>query len=92
MLGTKYLPQLIDHGLCQDEKPFIIQEVYGLDLAKLADQGPLFLDFVLKVGHNLITAVENFHNLGFLHCDIKPDNFLLDKNNFATQRHMPEFG
>ena len=31
---------------------------------------------IVALGCKLITAIENFHDMGYIHCDIKPDNIM----------------
>lgn len=47
---------------------------------------------MLKVGYHLISAVEQFHQLDMLHCDIKPDNILLDMEHRALLKASSKFG
>ena len=34
------------------------------------------LDQVVSLGVQLINSIEKFHELGFVHCDLKPDNIM----------------
>ena len=36
---------------------------------------------VVGLGIKLIKIIEKFHDLGFVHCDIKPDNILFGLNS-----------
>lgn len=43
-------------------------------------KGPLPINIILKLGIQMIKRIETLHNKYLLHRDIKPDNFMLDKN------------
>lgn len=35
----------------------------------------------MTLGDQMLTCVQKFHDLGFVHCDIKPDNFVMNGSN-----------
>ena len=40
--------------------------------------------FIIKIGLQMTRVLESFHSKGFIHCDIKPNNILISKeDNFA---------
>jgi|SRR3989344_3035193 len=47
------------------------------------------LGTILKFGIDALLILENIHNCGIIHRDIKPNNFLLDTNN---KLHLIDFG
>jgi serine/threonine protein kinase len=50
------------------------------------------LKLVLQIGIQIINLLKVLHEYGFVHRDIKPDNFLLGLNNKAKQIHIIDFG
>jgi serine/threonine protein kinase len=50
----------------------------------------------LKIGIELINKIEMLHKTGYLHCDIKPDNLMVDNkynhNNTKTKIYLIDFG
>ena len=47
---------------------------------------------ITKYFINAINIIENIHNKGVLHRDIKPDNFMLKENNGTTKLYIIDFG
>ena len=62
-----------------------------VDLFKMSDH-QFSLKTVLMIADQLITRVEFIHNKGFLHRDIKPDNFAIGTGNQRNIIHMIDFG
>lgn len=47
---------------------------------------------VLAIAHQLSMALEDVHRRGFVHCDIKCSNMLLEKNNGSLHAVLSDFG
>ena len=63
-----------------------MEVVNGDELLTLVEERPERLKpkLLRKVLHDALTAIEYIHDLGILHRDISPDNFLLDDNDHLT--------
>ena len=50
----------------------------------------------LKIGIELVSNIEKIHKLGLLHCDLKVDNILIDKDSSTSIKknplHIIDFG
>ena len=62
----------------QDSKHYIVMELLAQNLDNLYPQdGSLNLTQACQVGIEMIHAVREFHKLGFIHKDVKLDNFMI---------------
>ena len=57
--------------------PFITFEVLGENLSNLCDV-PMQMKTVRNYSHQILTALEAIHRKNVIHCDIKPDNVMLE--------------
>ncbi|RDV40091.1 serine/threonine protein kinase [Bradymonadaceae bacterium TMQ3] len=59
----------------------VMERVEGQGLnALIAAQGPLSSERVLRVGTQLLSALDGAHTVGILHRDLKPENILIGKD------------
>jgi serine/threonine protein kinase len=50
------------------------------------------LSTVYLIGLQLVTLLEKLHNSGYIHRDIKPNNFLIGRDENIIQLYMMDFG
>ena len=73
----------------QDGTDYLVMEcVEGESLAQRLAKGPLPVDQVLKVGHEMADALDRAHRSGIIHRDFKPGNIMLTK----TGAKLLDFG
>lgn len=94
--GCPYIVRYI-HGGRQDDFNFLVMERLGDNLAELrkraANANGSFSRFTtLKLGIQMIDAVEGCHNLGYIHRDIKPSNFVIGRGATKNQTYLIDFG
>jgi len=65
----------------KEELTYIVIDLLVCSLTTLVKRkGSLSLKLILQIGIQMIKRVETLHSKYLLHRDIKPDNFMLDKN------------
>ena len=73
------------HGIEQDEEQhFIVMELLdGESLADRIRRGPMDIDDVLRLGVQIVDALESAHSKGIVHRDLKPANIFVTSRGQA---------
>jgi serine/threonine protein kinase len=90
--GVSGIPNIVDYfeskKLC-----FMIMQLLGDSLDhKFNNYGKFDLSTVLKLGIKIIGLLENIHDAGYLHRDIKPNNFLVGTGHDYNKIYVMDFG
>jgi serine/threonine protein kinase len=69
-------------GMFTKHHSFFVLQKFGVTVYDIYDLNDSYLKIpdLLKLGLELIKRIEALHGIGYIHRDLKPDNFLLDKN------------
>lgn len=72
----------------------LIMELLGKSLENIFDenQREFNLSTILKLGIDMINIIERFHSKGFIHRDIKPNNFLFNNTKPYNTLYLMDFG
>jgi len=72
---------------------YMVLDLLGESLESLKQRKTVFsLKLVLQIGNQILILLKSLHEHGFVHRDIKPDNFLLGLGNKSNQIHLIDFG
>ncbi|XP_026790229.3 tau-tubulin kinase 2 isoform X1 [Pangasianodon hypophthalmus] len=79
-----------------DRFNYVVMELQGCNLADLrrsTNRGTFTVSTTLRLGRQILQAIESIHSVGFLHRDIKPSNFAMGRFP-CTRRicYMLDFG
>ncbi len=88
--ADRYVVQLLDVGW--DSKPpfYVMEFVEGGSLQQLLEkEGPLPVGEAVEMFREVTTGLLHAHGKGVLHCDLKPDNILLDQDR---KPRLADFG
>jgi Tol biopolymer transport system component/tRNA A-37 threonylcarbamoyl transferase component Bud32 len=79
-----------------DDVDFLVMEcLEGETLAARIERGPLKLDEALRIGAQILSALDAAHSAGVVHRDLKPGNVMLAKSgagSSAPQAKLLDFG
>jgi casein kinase 1 len=87
------IPKIVDYIETQKQNIMIMQ-LLGLDLDELHKKNNCIFDLatVLKIGLDIISLLESLHKTGFIHRDIKPNNFLSGISKESSTLYIMDFG
>jgi serine/threonine protein kinase len=89
LLGTIGIPQVKWYGK-DNNNYYMVIPLLGKSLDQLMNEKKTFsLKLVLQIGIQILYLLKAIHEKKLIHRDIKPDNFLLGKNN---QLYIIDFG
>ncbi|WP_330251034.1 protein kinase [Nocardia sp. NBC_00565] len=79
LTGHPNIVPVLQVGVTASGRPYLVMPYYPLDSldAWIRRQGPLPVETVLWIGVRIAGALENAHQFGIVHRDVKPGNILL---------------
>ena len=90
----KGIPQVKWFGIDDSGKyQYMVLTLLGESLQKIKNKkGSFSLETTLKIGIKIIEIIEQLHENGFVHRDIKCDNFLVGNTNNKNDIYIIDFG
>lgn len=76
------------------EYNILVMELLGSSLENIfqTNSRKLKINTVYQLATDMLSILEHFHNSGFIHRDIKPNNFLFNYNKPYNQLYLMDFG
>lgn len=88
--ADRYVVQLLDVGWDADPPYYVMEYVDGGSLQQfLEKEGPLPVGEAVEMFREIANGLLHAHGKGVLHCDLKPDNILLDQDR---KPRLADFG
>lgn len=82
--GHPGFPKIVDWGITKENSMFIAQEKLGETLFKITKGQKQDLKDTLRCGLYVLETIEALHSLGYIHGDIKADNYMTAKKRNYT--------
>ncbi|XP_037035357.1 tau-tubulin kinase homolog Asator isoform X3 [Bradysia coprophila] len=93
--GKEHVCRFIGCGR-NDRFNYVVMQLHAKNLAELRraqPRGAFSLSTTLRLGIQILKAIETIHSVGFLHRDIKPSNFSMGRLAYNCRRvYMLDFG
>lgn len=93
--GKEHVCRFIGCGR-NDRFNYVVMQLQGKNLAELRraqPRGAFSLSTTLRLGHQILHAINSIHQVGFLHRDIKPSNFSIGRLPSNCRKvYMLDFG
>ncbi|KAK2952549.1 putative Tau-tubulin kinase 1 [Blattamonas nauphoetae] len=92
--GMPHFPKIYHYGTMKEEY-FVTMELLGRNLGSLVRKQPrcVFTPVtVALLGLQSLEAIELLHSKGYLHCDVKPSNFVIGRNHRKRTLYLIDFG
>jgi serine/threonine protein kinase len=86
-LSHPHIVAVFDGGTTPEGQPFLVMEL--IDGQAVIHLAPLPVGRALRIAEDVASAVAYTHERGIVHCDIKPQNVLLDAHG---QAKLADFG
>ena len=78
LYSSRNIVRLLDVGWNAEPPYYVMEFVENGSLGEYLISGPLPVEEAARIGQQVCSALVEAHGAGVLHCDLKPDNVLLD--------------
>ncbi|KRX23431.1 Tau-tubulin kinase 1, partial [Trichinella nelsoni] len=94
MQGNSHVLQYLGSGV-ENNYNYLLMEVAGKSVHDLLQRAPgkkFSLPVAAEFGYNFVEALEELHNVGYLHRDVNPGNFVLKNAENLLRICIIDFG
>lgn len=86
------IARLLSLGKGEKELYLVMSHVRGTTLQEQLRQGPLSVRETLSIGRSILTALQEIHQCGILHRDVKPSNLMIQQEGTVKRAVLIDFG